>query len=259
MLNSLKTTLPISQKYFYAMITVLLLMVVSSTNAEVKNQSVQATVIHFSEYEQGSGQYPVTMSITPEFLRIDDTKEGKDFVLLDRKADKIFSVNSEDQQIIQIKLTPVTIPSPVELNIREETMKMDENAPLIAGKKASHHQFYVNEKLCYEVIAVPGLMPDSVAAMKKFKNILAGQQSETLRHIPGDLQEPCDLVKHTFHPELYLSKGFPVIEKEFGQIMLEQKNKENVRFSRAMINFKEEAVDLKRFILPEDYQLIPIN
>lgn len=219
-------------------------------------EDIQATIIHFSEYEQSSGVYPVSMSITPDFLRIDDTEEGKDFVLFDRQKNMIYSVSSENQQIIQIKQTPVTIKSPIELQLNEIELKMDNDAPLIAGKKARHYQFFVNDKLCYELISVPDLMTDVVAALKMFKQVLAGQQSETLRSIPGDLQESCDLVRHIFYPQLYLEKGFPIIEKELGQVMNAQGSQ--INYSRTLINFKEEKVPAERFTLP-DYEVIPIN
>lgn len=237
---------------------ILIFLVPLWCSADVIKNEHTARVIHFSEFEQGSGQYPITMTITTDFLRIDDTKEGKDFVLFNRKEKAIYSVNSEEQQIIKIKLMPVSIPSPIELKIREEKLDMDDKAPLIAGKKAQHHQFYVNDKLCYDMISVPGLMPDSVEALKEFKQVLAGQQSETLRYIPGDLQEGCDLVRHTFYPQLYLDKGFPILEKAILSGNESSGETNGLQYSRALVNFLEQEVSLEHFSLPE-YQIITIN
>lgn len=242
---------------FYLLLS-LFLLIPAIAFCEKPTDSVQATIIHFSEYEQGSGIYPVSMTITPDFLRIDDTEEGNDFILFNRKKQVIYSVNSENQQIIQIKQMPVTIKSPIELNINEVELNMDNTAPLIAGKKARHYQFFVNDKLCYELISVPDLMSDAVAALKMFKQVLAGQQSETLRSIPGDLHEACDLTRHVFYPQLYLQKGFPIMEKEPGSTKNFTAENTDVNYSRTLINFKEEKVSAKRFVLP-DYQVIPIN
>lgn len=234
--------------------------VLSDTPRAIDKTTVQATIIHFSEFEQGSGVYPVSMTISTDFLRIDDTVEGKDFILFDRNSKEIFSVNSEEQQIIKIRQTPVTIKSPMELKLHEIELDMDDNAPLIAGKKARHFQFFVNDKLCYDLISVPNLLPDAVAALKDFKQVLAGQQSETLRAVPGDLHEACDLARHIFYPQRHLEKGFPIIEKEsgHGQAMIAPDSQAEIKYSRALTNFKEEAVSTERFVLPE-YRIVPIN
>jgi len=241
-------------KVINCLLSVLLLLPAWASGNEQK-ADVEATIIHFSEFELGSGVYPVSLTITADFLRIDDTDEGKDFVLFNRKTNEIYSVNSEQQQIIQIKQTPVTIKSPMELKLHESELAMDDNAPLIAGKKARHYQFFVNDKLCYDLISVPDLMPDAVMALKTFKQVLAGQQSETLRSVPGDLHEGCELARHVFYPQRYLEKGFPIIEKEPGQA---DDTKDKINYSRTLINFKDEKVSSDRFVLP-DYQVIPIN
>ncbi|MCU7967983.1 MAG: hypothetical protein KZQ74_12455, partial [gamma proteobacterium symbiont of Bathyaustriella thionipta] len=155
-----------------------------------------ATILYFSEYEQGSGEISITMTITDTHLRIDDrlTKsnhQNKDdntgFVLYDRKNKVIYSISSEEKQIIKINQVAVTIPSPIELNLKKLSLKIDKNAPLIKGKNTQHHQIFVNDKLCTNMITVPGLMPDAVMALQHFNQVLAGQQAETLRYIPGDL------------------------------------------------------------------------
>lgn len=244
--------------------------------------TTHATIVQFSEYEQGTGTHPVTMTITDNYLRIDDslsrnmekikdeTSDGslqaegslhaddseKDsgFVLYDRKAKVIYSVSSEEQQIIKVSNVPVTMPSPIALKLRSVKLAMDENAPLINGKKTQNHQIFVNDKLCYNLITVPGLMPDAVLAMSNFNQVLAGQQAETLRYIPADLHEACDLARHTFYPQKHLENGFPLMFQavdETGKI-------ENVKYSRTLINFKQQDVPVEFFVLPE-YSIVPIN
>ncbi len=235
-----------------------LTLVPSAYSQTVLEPQTNATIINFSEYEQGSGKYPVKMTISKDFLRIDDTQEGKDFVLFDRQKKIIYSVSADNKQTIQINNKAVTIPSPIDLKLSEKELPMDKNAPLIAGKASRHHQFFVNKKLCYEMISVPGLMPDAVIAMQDFKQVLAGQQAETLRVIPGDLQEGCDLSRHTFYPKRYLQKGFPVMEKAMLQDDSKTTTPAAVSYSRVLINYSQKQVPDSRFKLP-DYEILPIN
>ena len=255
-----------------------------SEPAEPKTKATtttNATVINFLEYQPDSGKYEVKMTITRNFLRIDDTMDASGFILFDRHKKIIYSVSDDNKQIIQINNKAVTIPSPIDLKLSEKQLSLNKNAPLIEGKTSEHHQFFVNEKLCYEMISVPGLMPDEVTAMQNFKQVLAGQQAETLTVIPGDLQEGCDLSQHTFYPRRYLQKGFPIMEKAMLQepalqepALQEPKLQESSRdensdekngsekislsYSRVLINYAHKPVSEKLFKLP-DYEILPIN
>ncbi|NOQ79123.1 MAG: hypothetical protein GQ546_06955 [Gammaproteobacteria bacterium] len=229
----------------------------------VVSYAAPATILYFSEHEQGSDEVLITMTITNQYLRIDDrlikksnqeTEENKGFVLFDRKNKEIYSVSSEEQQIIKIKHVAVTIPSPIELKLNTLSLDRDKNAPLIEGKKIQHKQIYVNDKLCSNIITVPGLMPDAVTALKSFNQVLAGQQTETLRYIPGDLHEACDLARHSFYPQSHLENGFPMMMQTIG----ESGKIEDIKSTRVLIDFKEKDVSDDFFALPE-YDIVKIN
>jgi hypothetical protein len=148
----------------------------------------------------------------------------------------------------------VNIPSPIELKLHSVTLAVDKKAPLIDGNKTQNIQLFVNDKLCYNLVTVPGLMPEVVSAMGEFNQVLAGQQSDTLQYIPADLHEACDLVRHTFYPQNHLKNGFPMMLQamdEMGQI-------ENIKYSRMLINFKQQMVPAELFVLPK-YTIIQIN
>lgn len=104
------------------------------------------------------------------------------------------------------------------------------------------------------MISVPGLMPDVVTAIGEFNQVLAGQQADTLRFIPADLHEACDLVRHTFYPKKHLENGFPLVF----QVMDETGQLENVKYSRILTDFKQQKVSSGLFVLPE-YSIVPIN
>ena len=222
-----------------------------------------ATILYFSEHEQGSDEVLIIMTITDKYLRIDDSllkktrqdaEENKGFVLFDRKNKDIYSVSSEEQQIIKIKQVPVTIPSPIELKLNKLSLDVDNKAPLINGKKTQHHQIFVNDKLCTNMITVPELMPDAVIALKNFNQVLAGQQAESLRYIPGDLHEACDLARHSFYPQSHLENGFPMMIQTIGK----SGKIEDLKSTRILIDFKQKNVVDDYFALP-DYDVVKIN
>lgn len=227
------------------------------------SNAVPATIVNFSEHEQGSGELAITMTITDDYLRIDDRpvkqleknkEDNKGFVLYDRKNKAVYSVSSEEQQIIKIQHVAVTIPSPIELKLTKRRLPEDTAAPLIKGKKTQHHQIYVNNKLCTNMITVPELMPDVVIALQNFNQTLAGQQAETLRYIPADLHEPCELARHSFYAQSHLENGFPVML----QSIAASGQADDVKRSRMLIDFKQENVADDYFRLP-DYDIFTIN
>ncbi len=244
-------------KIIFSLLFSLCLPLISYAETEL----VAATVIHFSEYEKGVGKNPVTMTITDKYLRIDDSinqdadaDADNGFVLYDRQEKVIYSVSSDEQQIVKIKRAPVSISSPMALKVRTVKQAIDKNAPLIGGKQTHSYHFFVNNKLCSEMVTVPGLMPDVMEAMGQFKQVLAGQQAETLRYIPADLHEACDLARHIFYPKSHLENGFPLIVQEIDQPGKDR----SIQHSRALINYKKQAVSVGLFVLP-DYSIIPLN
>ncbi len=228
-------------------ITGLVLLLAVFANASEKLQPLNATIIHFTEQEAGTGSYPVTMTVTEKYLRIDDTTAGKDFILFSRKDNIIYSVSSEYQQIVTIKHLPLNGTSPIELKVELMQLPVDKAAPMIAGKSSEHFQLMVNNKLCRDIVAVPGLLPDTVKALKEFKQVLAGQHASTLVYLPADVHEDCDLAKNTFYPTLSLDKGFPVLERDVDG------------YSRALVNFFQQDVAAKLFELPANYEILHLK
>ena len=224
-----------------------LLLFFGNIHAEERPGKISAMILQFSENEPGVGRYPVTMSITPEYLRIDDTKARKDFILFSRKAKVIYSISSDYQQIIAIPHSPVDRKSPVPLTVNVKQLPPDRQAPVIAGKNTRHLQLIVNNTLCMDVISVPGLLPDAVEALKTFKLVLAGQQAQTLQYIPADMHEVCDLSSNTFHPTLSLDNGFPVLQRS------------SDGYSRELINYYRQDIDSSLFELPETYTTLNLD
>jgi len=226
----------------------------------VSTAQLPAVILDFTESEPGMDVNSVTLTVTDNYLRIDDlisadNSEEKGFILYNRNEKVVYSVSAEEQQVIRIKNMPVNISSPIELKLHTKTLPEDKNAPLIGGEKTQSYQLFVNDKLCFNIVSVPKLMPDVVMAMGEFNQVLAGQQADTLRFIPGDIHEACDLARHTFYPKNHLKTGFPLMI----QAIDTTGKAENVKYSRILKNFKQKMVSAELFVLPVNYSIVPIN
>ncbi len=251
MINNLLVKKIIQQLSIYFLVLVPIISLAESAN-----------IIQFSDYEKMVGKVTITMTITKNYLRIDDniaqlsgeaSNAHNNFILFDRLKKEIYSVSEEEQQIVKIKPVAVTIPSPIELHVSLAELPMDK-APLIKGKQAKNFHLKVNNKLCYNLVTLPDLLPDAVQAMKDFNQVLAGQQAETLRYVPADLQEPCDLARHTFYPQKHLEKGFPMMIQAIG----DSGKVTDIKRSRILMSFIQEDVSEQLFILP-DYEIVGLN
>ena len=227
--------------------------------AQSQDTQKKASVLEFTEYRQGVGEWPLTYTITEDFMRIDDvidnnSESAPGFVLLDRKQQAIYSVNPEEQQIIKVRSVPVNINSPITLKPLLKELPQETDAPKIAGHSARHYQYFINDKLCFDAVSIPGFLTSDIEALAEFKRILAGQQSQVLSQLPEDVHEACDLARHTFYPTWILEQGLPVIEQVFEQ---QSENKTLVE-TRTLTNFKQLRVGEQFFELP-DYPVMTVN
>jgi hypothetical protein len=137
---------------------------------------------------------------------------------------------------------------PFELRQSVKNLGMLEEAPKIQGETAQHYQFMTNDKLCYEVVAVKGLMPDVVKAMQAFQKVLESDSKLTFNTIPADMHNACDMSMSTFAAGQHLEYGFPIQEWTPNGT------------GRALVDFDEKfKADKKLFQLPENYQLYSVQ
>ncbi len=173
-----------------------------------------ATVVWFDEQEPGTDLYAVRLVVTDRYLRIDDGTEASDYILFDRKDATIYSVNHEDQTIIDIKRSPISQEKPQSLEFAAQPLEMKKGPP-INGKQVKLYQLNVNGKKCGEVAAADGLLPDVVNALKQYRLTLAGEQSHLVGAMPEHLRNDCDLVENVYAPGAHLEYGFPVFHRNF--------------------------------------------
>ncbi len=201
-----------------------------------------ATVLWFEEREPGVAPYRTRMIVVRDFVRMDDGGAEDDFVLFDRRSGAIHSVSHEDRTVLDVASRPVERKPPYALELTESRDPV-EDAPKIAGRTPEHLRFEVNGTLCYEVIAVPGLLDDAVVALRQYHRSLAGEQALTLDWTPVEMQTPCMLANVVFHPARHLAYGFPVQEWDYRG------------YARALSDYREGVeVNPGLFQLPEGYR-----
>lgn len=205
------------------------------------------TLVLFVEQEDGVEPYQTRMIITKDFVRIDDGEGDMDFVLFDRKNKLVQSVNASEKTIMAVhekKLEEGQVfEPPFKLTHAAKEMPAMKDVPSIEGEKAKHFQLITNDEVCYNVIAVKGLMPHVVKALTEFHKHMATDSYVTFKNLPADMHDACDMTATTFKPGRQFEFGFPI--QEWG--------KRN--YSRSLIDYNVNyKVEPGLFILPQGYK-----
>ena len=206
------------------------------------------TMLLFMETEKNIDPYPSRFIVTDNFIRIDDGENSVDFVLFDRKKQLVYSVTEENRSIMIVEQQNVQVEPPVKLSIKSNSLGEMQDAPKIEGVVPHHYQFIVNDKVCYEYVALAGVMEDVVVAMKEFSTVLASDSKLTVNTVPADMQDACSLAAHSFAPGFSLKQGFP----------LQEWNKDE--YSRMLVDYnKNFKLEPQLFILPEGFRRFTVQ
>ncbi|QKT02556.1 hypothetical protein HUS23_01320 [Ectothiorhodospiraceae bacterium 2226] len=171
-------------------------------------------MLTFMEQEHGSEPYLTRTLVTREFMRMDGGEDADDFVLFDRGTQTIYSVNNMNGNILVIEPRAVEEAPGMALELDEERVELGDALPeAVAGHDAQRHRFIANGEVCNEVVSVPGLYDEAVAAVGEFLTVLAGQHGASLAMVPPDMRRPCDLATHIYAPARHLEHGLPVWER----------------------------------------------
>lgn len=171
-----------------------------------------ATMLLYQVTEPGLAPYSSRILVTPRYMRMDDGSAQGDYLLFNRDSRIIYSVTHSDGTVLEIHPRPMTIKSPLPLHMGEAEVPDGNGAPAIGGKKPHRYRLSVNGALCYQVVAVPGLLADAVKALRAYRAVLAGEHARVLPRIPADMNDPCDLALNTFAPDWQLKFGLPIQE-----------------------------------------------
>lgn len=199
------------------------------------------TALYFSEQEPGSEPATTRMLVTDAYLRIDYGADDNDFILFDRKATTIYSVNRADRTVLVIKPLPITLapPKPFVHQVKTDP----ENYPAVGDRKVTHYRLLTNEKECYDLFAADGLLPQAVQALREYQTVIAGEHAAAMRNAPEEARIACDLANFIFLPARHLEHGFPIRQKDMNG---------NVR---QLGDYKQGvAIDAALFAIPEGYK-----
>ncbi len=207
--------------------------------SEVEADSLDAAVLRFEEQEEGVEPYPLRMIVTRQFLRMDDGPDAKSYLLYDRAQQTIYNVNDDDRTVLIIERRDVQ-PSEQDRPALDVSDQDTSDMPTMKAQKPVHKTLSAAGKRCYDVVAIPGLMPDVVAAMREYLLTLSSQQVENLDKTPPEMRDPCMLANLVYYPAEHLDYGFPLREWDYRG------------FVRELVDFGTEKVDGRLFtVAPE--------
>lgn len=216
-------------------------MALATVASACHQQAPDNQLLIFLDSEKGLKPYQTRIIVTPAVVRLDDGKGSKNYTLFDRKTRIARAVDTEKRTILVINPKSKKVDPPIKLHYHVKDLGDMKDAPKVTGKAAKHYQEFANDKLCYDFIAVDGLMPHAVEALKEYHEMLAGDSMVTVNNMPADMQDPCDLARNTYDPTQYLQHGFPIQKWRPGH-------------SRMLVDYKEHyQPDPKLFEIPSGY------
>ena len=221
-------------------------MLVSALTVAAETAPENSIALYFAERDPERGGSRMRIIITPGFVRIDEDGDNKDFLLFDRKQKTIYSVNRDSKRVLTIEPKTVRLKAPTSFKHKIVTDRA--KYPAIGGRPVRYYKLLTNGMQCYELYAAEGLLPGAVAALREYRQTLAGEQAAVVPFMPTELQTPCELANNVFLPVRYLAHGFPVKFTD-----MTEKTTELIDYK---VDFKADAA---LFQLPEGYNRMSIE
>jgi hypothetical protein len=207
-----------------------------------------AIFLRYDVLEPGVEPYQTRMVITDDYMRIDDDDNPRNFILVDRNKEVVYSVSDDNDAILIVPKGPVKLEQAFEIKYSEQRV-VEEQAPKIDGKLTARYIFEANGLACYDTIIAEGLLPEATRALTQYLSILAGQHATTLKEVPADVINACDVSMHVFKPGMHLVHGLPISEHDPAS-----------GYRRQLIEFEDDyEVDAGLFVLPEEFGRFTIS
>jgi hypothetical protein len=211
------------------------------------NKIPATAMLLYDVNEPGTEPYQSRVIVNDAYIRLDENYDGNDFVLVDRKQEIVYSVSNDNDAILVVNRHPVDIPAPMDFKLSIDK-SFDENAPQVDGKDVVHYVFKVNGEPCNDAMIAEGLLMNITQALAEYRHILAGQHAATLKAIPADVRNACDMASHIFHPDRHLQFGLPVQESDYSG------------YKRSLVDFDDDwTADPKLFVLPAEFGRFSID
>ena len=200
------------------------------------------TELDYRDQDPGSPPYLTRILVTKDYLRIDNGKDGDDYLILDRAARRISNVLRDSREVMQIDAGRVSLARPAKWQVREEVKDLPQR-----GKRARQVSLYVNNVLCSQAITVQGVLPDAVAALREYLETLAATQARTYRSTPPGLRDPCELAQYVLEIGRDLKHG----------LALEQVS-HNGR-SRHLLDYRTVELKPELFRIPANFRRVNLD
>ena len=180
------------------------------TVAELK--AAPGNLLIMKERNGDEPSFTTRIFVNEGYLHMSDNRSPADYMVFNRKEKTIYNVTAEDKTILVIRNKPVNVESPIELDYQEESQP-SAAIPKVNGQQAIHYQYTANGKHCYDAVVMPeAFMPDVLAAMREFREVLAGEHATTVDRTPKELLDACDLSLNIFHATQHMDHGLPIRE-----------------------------------------------
>ncbi|MDO9636427.1 MAG: hypothetical protein Q7I95_05650 [Thiobacillus sp.] len=164
------------------------------------------TTLRYMDGDPSDPPYLTRILLTPDFMRLDDGNDDGDFVLLDRRQQKVINVMRGNQ--LAMVFSAGTLPP------RPAGWKpvLDVKAGAPGTRRFS---LTVKGVVCSEGVAAARATPDAARAMAELKSILAPMQYRVWQDSPAEIQHDCDLANQVWESGTTLKLGLPLEEREF--------------------------------------------
>ncbi len=140
-------------------------------SAAPAGDGIEVAMLLYEEQEAGTDVYPIRVMVNDRHIRIDDSADEGDFVLLDRETRRLYSISREEQNILVVDYRPVEVKLPAGLEL-SEVETTDPAAPRIQGRPTVNRQLLANGEVCLQVVVVPGLMNTAVNGLAEDARVL---------------------------------------------------------------------------------------
>lgn len=172
----------------------------------------QAGILVYRVWEEGTEPYVSRIMVTEDYVRLDEGSDTGAYTLFDRQREIIYNVQTEDRSILVLSAPEPSSDGADSLILNEE-VKVDEDAPKVAGAQPIEVRLFANGELCSEMVVVEGVMEDALEGLRDLKLSLARIQSATLESTPLNMRTPCDLAANLYAADRPLNFGLPLQER----------------------------------------------
>jgi hypothetical protein len=204
--------------------------------------------LEYIEREPGMDDYEVSFIVTDQYIRIDEADSDTGYIIYDDASKTIYSVSHHDKSTLVIEPYQYSVDDAPVKHVVEYLALAD--APEVDGKHVYNYRVHVagdEEQTCTELQLVEGLLPEVASMLKRYQQVVSGQQVELTDNVLNEIQTPCFFIDQVYNDGAYYDKGLPIQEWH-----------SNER-SRILATYKPVSVKPELFKVPEDYRQFTIT